>query len=344
MSFFNKKESLSKLGLDIGTSAIKLVELNFDHGQPQLVTYGQAKFDYSLLSLDQKKNLSLYSDGLIKLMEASRVTTKRTIASLSATNTFTTVIELPAMPKKEIDSAVRWEAKKIIPLPLEKMSLDWHVINGPDQKMMKIIITAASKDVVNNTLFIYQQAGAKLIGLETEAIALRRSILRDSEETTMLMDIGATNTNIVVFHQGLPAITRNIAIGGRTIDVNIANSMNVNLERAEQFKSNFGPVLPGQPEHPVSKAIQFVIDNIMIREIRPLIMTFEDVHKTEVKKIILTGGTSHLKNLPAYLQKILGKEVIIKDPWAAISCPQELLPELQKIGPEMAVAIGLALK
>jgi type IV pilus assembly protein PilM len=331
------------LGVDIGSHVIKIVELANQAGTPRLVTYGIAELDRQNLSTNIKQNIAFYADSLRALIDQSHATAGATVGALPATSAFTTVIQLPRMPKKEIDSAVRWEAKKLVPLPLEKMSLDWHIV-ATEEKTMNIILTAASKDMVTNTMSIFEQAQVKLIGLETEISALRRAFLHQTAEATMIMDIGATNTNVAMFHRGVPAITRNIDIGGQTITVNIANSMNINVDRAEQFKNHFGPTIGSQPEHPVSRAIQFVIDNMIISEIRPLISAFESAHKTTIELIILAGGTAHLVNLVPYLEKILNKRVIIGNPWTAISHPAELTPELEKIGPEMAVAVGLALK
>ena len=342
MALFNKKNN-TVIGVDIGTSVIKLVEANHQSEAPQLVTYGIATLDRSNLSTDTKQNISYYAESLRALVEQTHATGTITVGALPATSAFTTVIEMPLMPKKEIDSAVRWEAKKLVPLPLEKMSLDWHIVSS-DAKTMNIIVTAASKDMITNTMAIFQQAGLSLIALETEISALRRSLVTDLAEATMIIDIGATNTNVAIFHRGVPMVTRNIDVGGQSFDVNIANSMNVNIERAEQFKNHFGPTVAGQPDHPVSRAIQFVIDNMIVRELRPLISAFESAHQVGISNIIVAGGTAHMKNLIPYLQKVFNKTVMIADPWKHISHPGELSSELEKIAPEMAVTAGLALK
>jgi type IV pilus assembly protein PilM len=350
MSSYSKKYK-NILGVDFGSRAIKLVQINHDSGQPTLATYGVANMDASSLSADISKNQTVYGQTLSNLVAQAHVSTEYTIGALPAVSAFTTVMDLPTMSKKELDSAIHWEAKKLIPLPLDKMSLDWHMVATlPDPEntgktVMRIIATAATKDIINNSLTIFKQANLKLIGLETEISALMRALINRNDPTTMIMDIGATNTNIAIFEQGIPVITRNIDIGGRTIDLNISNSMNVNIERAQQFKNSFGPTMPGAgPEHPVSKAIKFSLDNMVLREIRPLLSAFQSAHKSSVQKIILAGGAAHLKNLPEYLSQALGIPTVIGNSWARVSYPQELSDQLMAIGPEIAVAIGLALQ
>jgi type IV pilus assembly protein PilM len=348
MAFLEKKNK-NILGVEFGSRAIKVVQISHEADQPRLVTYGIATMDKDMLSPDITKNQAVYSQALLNLLDGAHVSTDQTVGALPAVSAFTTVMELPSMPRKELDSAIRWEAKRLIPLPVEKMSFDWHLVgttqNPEDttKQIITVIMTAASKDVINNSLAIFRQARLRLISLETEISALLRAVVRRTDEIVMTMDIGATNTNIAIFERAIPVITRNIDIGGQTIDMNIANSMNISIERAQQFKNNFGPWLGSGPEHPVSKTIKFSLDNLILREIRPLLNAFQSAHKTSVQKISLTGGTAHLKNLPEYLQQALRIETDIGNPWVSLSYPHELAGDLEKIGPEMAVAVGLAL-
>ncbi len=338
------------LGVDLGSRRIKVVELGFENNKPKLVTYGIAELDKSSLSTDVKKNQTVYASSLNQLLIAIHATTNLCVSSLPTLSTFTAMIELPAMPKKELDSAVRWEAKRLIPLPLDKLSLDWHVLptveaNATGEKTMtKVILTAASKEDIDNSVQILRQANLKLMGLDAELSALRRALVTATSEAVLIIDIGANSTCAAIFLKSIPIISHSIDIGAETIDVNIANSLNVNMDRAAQFKHNFGPTLDSQFEHPVSKVIKFTIDNLLIKELRPLINSFQENNKTTLDKIIITGGGANFKNLPQYLQKVFSVTTTIGDPWANISYPYDLTSKLQKIGPEMSVAVGLALR
>jgi type IV pilus assembly protein PilM len=297
-----------------------------------------------------KKNQNVYATSLSQLLTAARTTTNLCVSSLSTLSTFTTLIEMPVMPRKELDLAVRWEAKKLVPLPLDKLSLDWHVlpltktVTTDKKAMTKVILTAASKDDIDNSVEILRQANLKLMGMDTELSALRRALLANSQEAVLIIDIGATSTCAAIFLNSIPIISHSINMGGETIDVNIANGLKVSLERAAQFKINFGPALDSGFEHPVSKVIKFAIDNLLVKELKSLINSFQSNNKTTLGRIIITGGGAHFKDLTRYLQKVFSVEATIGDPWANISYPQDLASKLQKIGPEMAVAIGLALR
>lgn len=352
MAFFNKKES-SVVGIDLGSTSIKIVELKRSNNQPQLVTYGVALKDHTAAENSSLEGIEKSVANLKEIINKARVTTNKTISALPATSVFSTIIELPNMPKKEINSAIHWEAKKFVPLPLEKISLDWDILPVPassnqdekkENKSIKVFLTAAPKEIINKHLEIFRQADLELIGLETEITALRRSLVPNQAGIFMIIDIGATNTNMIIFSNNIPLATRSINVGTKIIDVNIANTMNINEERAEKFRNDFGLPAGRQFSHPVTKAVQFVFDNMIIKEIKNLITSFQGPDQTPPDKIILTGGCAHLKNLPAYLKNIFQIETIIGNPWQKVRHPEELSPELEKIGPQMAVAVGLALK
>jgi len=133
MKLFDNKNN-NVVGVDLGAPSIKLVELNNEGNQPTLITYG----------VINKQNEGLFDDSkqktianLKELMTESRITTENAIGALPASSVFSTMVTLPDMPQKEIDSAIQWEAKKLIPMPLEKMSLNWHVLKNGGEALQK---------------------------------------------------------------------------------------------------------------------------------------------------------------------------------------------------------------
>jgi type IV pilus assembly protein PilM len=345
---FSSNKNKNVIGVDMGSRKIKIVEITWNNDRPQLVTYGLMELDKSTVGVKPQDNIEFYAQSLKAVVQHAHATTPVCVGTLPALNAFTTLIEMPAMPKKELDSALMWEAKKLVPLPVEKMKLDWHILptiektGGDKKKFTRIILTAAPKDVINNCLATFKLAGLQLVSLETELSALRRALIHNPQETEMIIDLGATNTSIVIYSQAIPIMNHNLDIGGDNIDINIANSLNVTIERARQFKKSFGPPLKSQGEHPVSKVIKFTIDNLLIREIRPLIVAYQK-DNAKIDRITITGGVAHLKDVAPYIQQELSITTLIGNPWLAVDYPPELQADLMQIGPEMSVAIGLAL-
>lgn len=359
MGLFSSKESY--LGIDIGNSALKLVELTNYKERPKLVTFAYIDQNHDILKNNSQTAREKLINSLKVICQKAKATTNKVVAALPSYTVFSSVITLPEMSKKELESAVQWEAKKIVPMPLEEMVLDWKILdnalaediaanNSPEsqiqtapKKYSKILITAAPQNLVTRYLEIFKAAGLELLSLETEAFALERVLVGHEKVPIMIVDIGAATTNISVVVSSVPLINRSIDLGGHTITKTIANSLNVDFERAEQFKRDFGLNTAAQSTSQIPKRIEFIVSSI-VNEIRYVLNLYHNQNKVGVEKIILTGGSAFLPNLPNYLSRMLNMEVFIGDPWARIIYPLELKPVLSEIAPRLAVSVGLAMR
>lgn len=371
MSFFTP--SSSYLGVDVDSHSIKLVELKNDKGRPLLVTYGF--FDYDIDRSVQQGANTLKEAGILIREVANRAKTssKVCISALPAFSVFSSIITMPEMTKKELASAIRWEAKKVIPLPVEEMNLHWDMlIEGQEKKeegekvredstgflnyhgflkiarkkgakATRILLTAAPKNLVKKYIEIFQYAGLNLMSLDTEAFALVRSLVGYDQSTLMIVDIDFSVSNIMIIQGGVPYLNRSINVGGITITQAIANSLNINLKRAEQFKYDIGLSLSDSGNSDIPNTVKNALSPI-IDEIQYSINLYKSQGRPQIEKIILTGGSSLLNNLPAYLTSALEMKVFLGDPWARVMYPEELKPVLDEIGPRFSVAIGLAMK
>ncbi|MFA6307211.1 MAG: pilus assembly protein PilM, partial [Patescibacteria group bacterium] len=353
--------STSYLGIDIGTSSIKMVELENFKNQAKLKTYGYADVSINVLSSSIDKNNQIIADYIVEIAQKSNVQTRQVVAALPTFSVFNFIINLPPMPKKDLSSAIKWEAKKFIPVPLEEMILDWKILNkktidkDDDEKIKttddkketdntslnkekttsktalknedklfsntgntnnyRILLTAAPKNLVARYIDIFKRANLNLLSLETEAFALSRSLIGNDTSTVMIVDIGATTADICIIEQGVPILNRGIDTGGEFITKNIMNSLNVNQERAEQFKRDFG--LAGGGFKNVPDVIQKSLNSI-INEIKYVFELYQRQDNSRIEKIVLTGGSAFLPNLPEYLSELLNLQVIIGDPWDRI--------------------------
>ena len=207
----------------------------------------------------------------------------------------------------------------------------------------KILVTAAPKKNVARYVSIFKRAGIELLGLETESFALERSLVGFEEAPIMIVDIGAITSDLIIVEKGIPVLSRSVDAGGATITQTIANGLGVDLKRAEQFKRDIGfKTGSGQG---IPKVIENSIEPI-INEIKycfDLFLSQEEKNK-RIEKIVLTGGSAFLPNLPEFLSQLLNIKVIIGDPWSRVIYPVELKPVLDEIAPRMAVALGLAMR
>lgn len=361
--FSTKKEDF--LGVDIGTSSIKIVQLANENNKARLVTYGMAEVNSDILRNKNQETINLMISNLKNLFVKSRVSTKNCSAALPAFSVFSSVISLPVMNKMDLDSAVRWEAKKFIPFPIEDMILDWKIIDKADldieeakseskaqineniirtkSKFNRVLLTAAPKNLVAIYVDVFRKAGLNLYSLEVESFAIARSLIDSDNTSTMIVDIGSVTTDVCVVEKDLPVLNRSIEVGGYIMTQSIAKSLNISLERAEQFKQDFGLVASGEDSSSIPKTIEDALSP-MINEIKYVFDLYKRQGKGEINKVILSGGSAYLPNLVDYLSKALNTSVYIGDTWHKVMYPKELKSILDEIGPRFSVAVGLGLR
>ncbi|MFH0840378.1 MAG: type IV pilus assembly protein PilM [bacterium] len=354
-----KPSSISYLGVDIGTSSIKLVELKEYKGKVVLVTYGYSSRVANDYTNVNKLNIKQTSEIIEDVADKADVSsTRNVIASLPTFTVFSSIIHLAGrLSKKDLDSAVQWEAKKVIPLPLSDIVLDWQQIgdHGPideEYKLLKkedkkkknepasnkILITGAPKNLIKSYVYTFKNIKYGLISLETEVFGLIRSLLGNDKATTMIVQSGASSTNIFVVDKGVPVLSRSIDVGGLAITKAIAKSLNIDLDQAEQFKRDLNDDGTGLPKM-VTDAISPILN-----EAKYILEVFSEKENVEIEKVILTGGTALLTGLSEYLSNILKINVVVGDPWFRIAYPMELKPVLKEVGPKLSVAAGLAMR
>ena len=361
MSLFGK-QSTSLIGVDIGTSSIKLVELAHEEGRARLVTYGFIDQIQRDIRSTVQEDTTFMAEQIKTVMAHTKFTTLQAIAALPTYAVFTSLISLPYMSKEELDSAVHWEARKIIPLPLDEIVLDYQVLNDVDSGGMtkkkgaqhpdffKILITGAAKDTVARYTEIFKLSGLNLVSLETEMFALSRTLVGDDPAEIMIVEMGATTTDIVIVENGIPFLSRTIETGGMALTRAIVSSLNISERRAEQLKRDIGIIAFDQQSGGVPKILEGALEPL-VHEIKYTFNLYKDlaIHPSDtatgnIEKVILTGGTALMPNFVNYLSQILQTRVVVGDPWARVAYPEDLRPVLAGVGSKFSVALGLALR
>ena len=363
MGLFTKQDANTNVfGVDIGGASIKIVELTNNNGRPQLVTYGYLERS---LKGDEKliDRIDETAEAIKKVVEKSKVTTKKAITALPSPAVFSAIIALPEITKKDLSShkkvtaAVEWEAKKVLPLPLEEMILDWKIIGSENEmqavagsdkiRNLQVLLTGAAKEIVRKYVEIFKKAGLELVSLETESFALARALIGKDKSTVALVDIGAANTDIAIVENGIPLLNRSIGIGGIEITKGVAQTLNVTEEQAEQFKrdlaSNAGdlgvedtlPEVIKRPVHSILNEVQYTI-NFYLEQ--------PDNKGKKIERVVLSGGTANLYNLPKFFTDNLNIRTFVGNPWARVIYPEDLQPVLDTVGARLATAIGLAMR
>ncbi|MBP9748660.1 type IV pilus assembly protein PilM [Patescibacteria group bacterium] len=346
MGIFGGTKLQTYLGVDIGAGGIKIVELANEKGRARLVTYGFAERlpeQVGPSPLDQPQETAAL---IKKIIAKAKCGSKRAITGIPVSNVFSSVLSLnvPVAKKKELDAAIKLQAKKITPRPLEEMVLDYKIIEeGP--KTTKVLLTAAEAVMVRKYVEIFKLAGLELISLETEPLALIRSLIGRDLSTIVLVDIGAMRTSISVIEKGVPAVSRSIDVGGLSFTRAIASQMQMPLPAAEQMKHDIGSLGGMLPEQGLPKVMEQLIATI-VNELRYVftLYTSQQGWSGKIEKLVLTGGGAPFPRLAETIGSALGFKTYVGDPWARVVYPEELRPFLDEIGPRFSVAIGLGMR
>lgn len=376
MAIFSSK--ISYLGVDIGSSSIKLVELANFGGRPRLVTYGFTEKNPSNIGGSLIADTNEITVALNEICRQAKTGSRKAIAALPSFSVFTSILNLPSLSRKELASTISWEAKKIIPIPLEEIILDWKIIeessttapvanekkdqipgdhqNGglaektdaikrifsKPKKNLKILLTGANKNLVKKYVDVFNGAGLNLLSLETESFALIRSLVGNDRSVAVIVDLGAVTSTVIVVDRGIPALSRTIEVGGLMLTKTISTSLDVNLDRAEQFKQDMS-LNAETADNSLPQTVERAFSPIL-NEIKYTISLYQEQNNKKVEKIILTGGSALLGHLPGYLSKVLNINTYLGDPWSRVVYPTELRPILDRLGSRFAVAIGLAMR
>ncbi len=331
------------IGIDLGSTSIKIVELKKEKDQLRLVNYGFSE-NTNPVKIEQVKDIKPIVKTIKKIQRKAHIKGIEAYTALPTFSVFTSVLNLSNVLAKDIPSAVHWEAKKVIPLPLEDMILDWKQIDSINKKgpsNVRVLLTGAPKLLVRKYISIFKETNIRLKSMETETFSLIRSLVGNDKTTLMIVEIGASTTDVTIIDKGIPMLSRSIDVGGDTITRTLSDRLKVGLEHAEQFKHDLGLEFV-KDDDSASKVIMESLGPV-VNEVKYAMELYLNKNNVKTEKIILSGGSAMLPNLPEYLSKVLDRKVVIGNPWDRVSCQVDLKPLLDEIGPRMSVAVGLAM-
>ncbi len=341
------------LGVDIGTTSIKVAELSSGKSGLALENYGILE-TYGYLeranSAFQTSTLKL-SEGEVAahlrlLLERLRPRTRDAAASVPAFSAFSTLIELPTTSPREIARVMQFQAKQYVPIAISEVELDWQKVgervdeNGV--KKDQILLMAIVKDQVERYRKIFRAAGLALRRVEIDGVSSARALTRGIGEPTLLIDIGSRSTGLFIAEGGRLKFSGQTDFSGGSLTQTIATGLNIGMLRAEDLKRQRGLRASGG-ERELSTLMEVILD-VILREANRVRRRFEDTYGTKVKRMVVTGGGANLMDIAAYLAKQVDLPVERANPFGDIGYPEAVKPITDGLGPLIAVAIGLGLK
>lgn len=352
-NIFGKKRGKSVIGVDIGSSSLKVVQLRRDGETAVLETYGElALGPYAGNEVGQATNLPAdkIAETLRDLLRESNVTTNDAGLSIPFSRSLLKLLTLPRRDDpNEQRTMVELEARKYIPVPVSEVQLDWFEIPEPlpegaaPPETMKVLIVAVHNDQLALTQKVIEGAQLATSFLEIEIFSTIRSVVNEPVKPVLVLDIGASATKVYVVERGLVAFSHNIPQGGQDVTRTIATAHGFSIGQAETLKKTHGFSIPQQGATYDRKTIELVYSRIF-QEAKRALAKFEQESQKSVATLMLTGGGGVTKGLAAYAQEFFSIPVELADPFGKTDAPEFMRPVLAEIGPEFAVAVGLALR
>ncbi len=334
------------LGVDIGSSAIKVVQLKDVKGVPTLETYGELQLGpYESSDLGRSTHLPPHKlvEALIDIFREAGATGKDVAFALSYNSSFTTTIAIPTLDPEKIGALIPVEARKYIPISLNKVTLDWFPLASHEaEKSTQVLVSAIYNDAYAQYESIMKGSGLNTIASEIEIFSSIRSVLSPKDETVAVLDWGASSTRMYIVKKGVIEKTHSIQLGGMMLTQTLATGLGIEFSKAEELKREVGVL--GRADDPrIQKALLDEI-NRGLRELHTVVRRYEESENVSVDKILLSGSGALLHGLGAYVQDMFSRPAELADPFLKVGYPAFLEDTLKEAGPSFAVALGVGLR
>jgi len=340
------------LGIDIGTTSIKVVELNQQNGVITLQNYGMLENfghlerENAAIQTSSLKIMDEMTASLLKeLLKAMGQSSRNVVFSLPAFSSFVTVMELPSVSEKEVVRAIPYEARQYVPFPLTEVVLDWEILSplpGVAAGRTEVLLIAVLQEVVNKYYRIAELAGLKLKALELEPLSLARAMVGQDPTATIVIDMGARATSISIVDEKNVRLTHDIDTAGNDLTMSVARGLNISPIKAEELKRARG--LSVASDQQFLPALMTPILDSVINEVKKMMRRYMDHTRRDIKKAVLTGGAVLPPGIKEYFAKELGIDTLLGNPFANVSYNHMLEPIIKESGNEYSVALGAALK
>jgi len=355
----------SVLGVDIGASSIKVVQLRASRGAAILETYGEiALGPYGGQPIGKAVKLSSEktAEALTDLMKEANVTARKGGISIPFASSLVSVIELPKVDKEALKRIVPIEARKYIPVPISEVALDWFLIPEEEgdtsafDRMEKessrprgqeVLLVAIHNATIENYQTLASDAGIAVEFYEIEIFSVVRSSLGHGIAPVLVVDLGAATTKLYVVERGVVRLTHLLTVGGQHMTEVLGRSLNWEFDKAERVKRERGLKDSTAYSTDENERIKTALLSTLTRifsEVNRVLLSYGQRYNKNVSRVVFTGGGASLPGLYEEAKTSLQAEVEIADPFARTESPAFLADVLREIGPGFAVAVGLVLR
>lgn len=330
--------------LDIGTNAIRVVQLKKNLNSWTLEHYGYAPIDSRLTSSDSEEARRKVAEVIMTAVGQSGIKAKNVVIGLPSSKTFTTVIDVPMASEAELKSTMKYQFDQYIPMSVDEAKVDWALL-GPSlraQNQQEVLLSSVARTYSEERLELVESLGLNVIAAEPDPIAMVRALTPPGTQGAILqLDMGETSTDIAIVYGDSPRLIRTIPTGVSSLVKATVSNLNVQEDQARQFILKFG-LAPDRLEGQVLRALETTLDNFAA-EITKSVKFFETRYPSVVVEgVLLAGFAAAIPQFDNYLAGKVGKQVRIANPWQGVQMSDNDQKQLGPVATEFATVIGLA--
>ena len=330
--------------LDIGTNAIRVVQLKKAGNGWVLDHYGYAPVDSKLTSGDSEEARRKVSEVIMTAVGQSGIKTKNVVIGLPSSKTFTTIIDVPMSSESELRSTMNYQIDQYIPMAVDEAKVDWALLGVSlrAQNQQEVLLSSVAKIYSEERLEMVEALGLNVIAAEPDPIAMVRALtVPGSQGAVVQLDMGETSTDIAIVYGDAPRLIRTIPTGISSFVKATVSNLNVQDDQARQFILKFG-LAPDRLEGQVLRALETTLENFA-GEIIKSIKCFETRYPSVTTEgVLLAGFASAIPQFDSYLAGKVGKQVHVANPWQNIQMTENSQKQLGPVATEFATVIGLA--
>ena len=348
---FGLGKSKAVIGLDIGSSAVKAVELKSAGKGYKVAAFAIQPVPPDSIVDGAIIDGAAVADAIRRVFENKQFKTKEVAASLSGNAVIVKKISLPVMTEAELAESIYWEAEQYIPFDIQDVNIDYQILDagaGGEGGTMDVLLVAAKKEKIADYTGVISQAGRTPIIVDVDAFALQNAYEvnygLEADQVVVLLNAGASAININILTGDQSTFTRDISIGGNSYTEAVQKELNLPFDSAEQLKRGL-PVEGVNPEE-VTPVLQAMTENVLL-EIQKTFDFFKATASSDrIDRIVVSGGASRVTGFVESLQERFNTAVEVFDPFKKISFdPAKLgVADADGLAPAAAVAVGLALR
>jgi type IV pilus assembly protein PilM len=347
---FGFGRAMNAVGLDIGASSVKAVQLKKGRGTMELVKLGIAPLHPETIVDGVIMDSGTVISAIQQIFTENQIKTKDVVVAVSGHSVIVKKIQVQKMKPEELDEAIPFEAEQYVPYAIEDVNLDYQVLesDNPEATELDVLLVAVKKDIINDYLSIISTAGLKAVVVDVDAFALENAFELayelDREQVVGLVNLGAAVMNINILQGGLSEFTRDSPLGGNRYTESIQKMLGLSYEQAEALK--LGGEVEGRSVADAQPAMDMVNAEVAGEIRRSFDFFRSSSHSETIHRVILSGGSARLPGLVEYLSENLEIPVEVANPLRKIKADKKKYdPEyLEAISPQLAVSVGLALR